>query len=273
MDITLLKIKNRKGLKTEMLVYKYISKKMVVLSLAYFMVITISSIVSATKGISNSLFDYILNFRGGGSASVLTLTVGVLPILALVIPMLMDQFESDMIVVRVRRKRKLFYEHFNLSIYVSACLTILMALSGIAASLIATGHANNLWGTKEGTLYFWLDNKNYFPLYISHVTSLKVWGYILTSRFLAILFIATCIIFLKLILRKNIYVFFVSLILLGIDGFSSERLSLFMGRARMKMDTWLAPEDQLFNLGYFILVIIILSLICLKRYDKKEFYQ
>lgn len=253
-----------------MINFRFISKRMAILSLVYFMFIVIMS--TKTRGISNSLFDFVANIRWGGSASVLTLTLGVLPLLALVLPLLMDRLESDMIVIRIKQKRRLFYGHFSLSIFISAFFTFLMAISGIVGSLIATGHVDNLWGTKEGTIYFLLENKSYFQLYPPHVTSGKIWTYLLSSRFLAILFMATFVIFLKAFLRKNIYVFFISLIILGSDGLFTDRFSLFLGRVGITLDTWISPGDQLFNLIYLALWIIVMSFLCIKLYDKKEFY-
>ncbi|MDC3414319.1 hypothetical protein NC797_14905 [Aquibacillus sp. 3ASR75-11] len=256
-----------------MIEFKFASNKLFVLSVVYFMAVIIVSILSgAANGVSNSLFDYVSNNRGGGSASIMPLVLGVLPVIALVLPLMIDQLEKDMIVLRLKHKRKLFYSHFIFSILTSAFFTLVMVLGGIIASFILTGNIDNLWGTKEGTIYFLLDNKAYFPLYIPSVTSVKVWAYIISSRFLATLFIATCVIFLKLILKKNIYVFFVALILFGTDAFFSGRYSLFLGKTRINLETWISPEDQMFNIVYFIFGIVIVYLICLRNYDKKEFY-
>ncbi|PLR78603.1 hypothetical protein CU633_05080 [Bacillus sp. V3-13] len=251
---------------------KNISIRMLILIIAYFIGIVIVSVITADNAISNSLFDYVSNVRWGGSAGIMPLVLGALPIFAIILPLLMDQFERDTFVLRIKQKRNLFYNHFIFSIFLSACFTIIMALGGIIASFILTGHINNLWGSEEGMVYFLLDNKEYFPLYVPHVTSVKVWAYVLSSRFLAILFIATCVIFLKLILKKNIYVFFAALVILGTDGLVPEQFSLFLGRARITLETWITPADQWFNLVYFVFGIFVLSLICLRIYDKKEFY-
>ena len=152
-------------------------------------------------------------------------------------------------------------------------MTLIIVASGIAAAFIITGHVQNLWGTKAGSLYFLLDNKALFPLYIPHVTSIKIWAYIISSRFLATLFICVWVILLKLLLKKNIYAFFVSLILLTMtDSFLPEQYNLFLGRTKVSMDAWLDTESLLFNIGYFLLVIIVLFFFCTNRYDKKEFY-
>ena len=82
-----------------MLVHKFLSKRMLLIIMAYFMVIVIFSIYSATKVLNNSLFDYVLNLRGGGSADSFTLSIGALPILALMLPLIMDRFENEMIVL------------------------------------------------------------------------------------------------------------------------------------------------------------------------------
>lgn len=252
--------------------FKYISMKTMIISFAYFMGMIIFSIIVAARGTSNSLFDFVSNFRGGGSADMLAIILGVLPIIAFVFPLLMDRKETDMVVIRIKRKQKLFYDHFVLSLMISAIFTIIMAISGIISAYIVTGHVQNLWGTKAGTLYFLLENKSFFPLYIPHVTSFKVWAYLLGSRFLATLFIAIFVVFLKTVLKKNAWVFFFTLILLGTDGLFTDRFSLFLGRVQIKMDTWLSPSDQWFNLIYFILWIVILSFLSLKFYEKKEFF-
>lgn len=257
----------------KMLDFKYVTPKMMAVGLAYFIFINGLSIVNASKGMSNSLFDYVINMRGGGSADILTLVLGVLPLFSLIIPLLMDQTERSAVVLRVRRKRRLYMSHVFFAAMVSALLTATMALTGLFASWIETGHVHNLWGSEKGTIYFLLDDKNVFPLYIPHVTSVKVWAYILSSRFLALLFIAVFVIFLKASIKKNVYVFFTSLILLGTDGLFSERWSLFLGKAQIKLETWLAPTEQIFNLTYFLLGIAVMFFIGAKIYDRKEFYQ
>lgn len=256
-----------------MLVGKFLPTRLFVICLAYFMIMVIVGIYSATRAFNNSLFDYVINLRGGGSADVIPIYLGALPILALMLPLLIDKFEGEMIVLRIQNKRKLFYQYLAFSIVLSAVLTLLMVVSGIVASLILTGNLDNLWGDKSGALYFILDNKAYFALYISHVTSGKIWSYIVSSRFLTLLFICSWILFLKLLLKRNIYTFIVSVLLLTlIDSFLPNQFNLFIGRSRIPLDLWLDPFGQLFNLGYFFLIIIILSYISLHLYDKKEFY-
>lgn len=252
--------------------FRYISNRMVIFSLAYFLVIVAAGVVIASRGFSNSLFDYVSNLQIGGSASAFTLSTGVLPLFAVVIPLLIDQKESDMIVIRMKKKEQLFYQHFIFSVLISVLFTLLMAAGGIIGSLLEIGHIGNLWDAKEGAIYFLLDNKSFFPFYAPEVTTVKVWAYLLSSRFLATLFIATCVIFLKCILKKNSYVFFAAIILIGTDGIFPERYSLFLGRASIEMDTWIDHAGQLFNLVYFVLGIVIFFFACLKMYEKKEFY-
>lgn len=255
-----------------MLGCKFFSMKMISFSTAYFLLVMVINIIEASRKTSNSLFDYILNLRWGGSADILVLSVGILPVLALVIPMVMDRMESSMIITRMEHKGKLLSYYVLPAFYISIFFTLLMAAGGIVAALIDTGHIHNLWGSEKGMIYFLLDNKSHFPIYVPHVTSLKVWGYILSSRFMAILFMSMCIIFLKLVLRKNMYVFFVSLIVIGSDSLFLNRFSLFTGRVRITMDTWLSLGDQLFNLVYFLLGITILYYLCQILYQKKDFY-
>ncbi|MFC0190065.1 hypothetical protein ACFFJY_17350 [Fictibacillus aquaticus] len=245
--------------------------KMALLSIGFVLVITVIGTVNASGLANNSLFDFLSPFKGGGSAGMLVLLAGILPMIAIVMPLLMDQVENDMIVVRIKKKRKLFYEHVFFAVGLTVFLTSLIIVIGVVGSLISTGQLTNLWGTKEGSLYFWLDNKDYFQLYVPRVTSGKVWSYIIGSRFLVILFMILMVIFLKLLLRKNVYVFFTSLILWLGDGLFFDQYSLFTGQARISMELWLSPEDQLFNLIYFLLWITVLFFICLKIYDKKEF--
>lgn len=240
----------------------YFSKKLWVFSCFYLIGIIIIGVVIASKGISNSLFDYEMNFREGGSASTLILLIGVLPALSLSLPLLIDRMENDMVVLRVKQKRQLFYNLFFFSIWLSVCFTFLMAFGGMIGSYLYTGQVHNLWVTKKGTIYYLLKNKEYFPFYISHVTSFKVWTYLLISRFLVVLFIATFLIFLKAFLKKNNYVFLIALIF----------VSFFLGKFRIKMGTWLSPEDLIFNLVSFIVIIIVCSVLSLNLYKKKEFY-
>lgn len=240
----------------------FFSKKIWIFSCVYLIGVICIGVAIASKGISNSLFDYEMNFREGGSASILILLTGVLPALTISLPLLIDRMENDMVVLRVKQKRQLFYDLFFFSIWISVCFTFLMALCGIIGAYLYTGHVHNLWGTKEGTIYYLLKNKEYFPFYISHVTSFKVWTYLLISRFLAVLFIATFVIFLKAFLKKNSYVFLVALII----------VSFFLGKFRVKMVTWLSPGDLIFHLVSFMVLIFVCSILSLNLYKKKEFY-
>ncbi|MCM3738561.1 hypothetical protein M3215_22990 [Bacillus cytotoxicus] len=250
----------------------YLSPLMILLSFTYFMIVCVGNTIGATRGMSNSLFDYIVNLRGGGSCGNGLLLFGILPILALLLPLLMDRMENEMIITRLQNKRALLYEHFLFSIGISVIFTSLMALVGIVVAFVETGKLTNLWGTKEGMLYFLLDNKSTFSAYLPHVTSGKIWLYVLASRFLAVLFMAMFIIFLKLVLKKNIYVLFVSLVLFASDGYVSTDTPIFIKKIDISIDTWLKSNDQLFNLIYFIVWIVLLFLISMKQYDKKEFY-
>jgi len=103
-----------------------------------------------------------------------------------------------MVVIRIRNKKELFYQHLVFSIVISAIFVILMVLAGGMASNLLTGNVKNLWPTEKGSIYFYLENKTSFPIYIPHLTSFKVWLYLISSRFLAILSIAVLLIFLKL---------------------------------------------------------------------------
>ncbi|GAE48053.1 hypothetical protein JCM21738_5128 [Mesobacillus boroniphilus JCM 21738] len=117
-----------------------------------------------------------------------------------------------------------------------------------------------------------IENKDSFSQYISYFENIRVWGSIISSRFLSVLFIATAVIFLKTVLKKNILVFFSAIIILGTDGILFNQFSLFLGKAKMNLDTWLDSEEQWFNFLYFILVITVFYLVSRKIYDKKEFY-
>lgn len=235
------------------------------------MVVVFASIYSATRPFNNSLFDYVINLRGGGGANMLTLNMGVLPIFALLIPLIIDNLESEMVVLRIRNKREIFYKYLIFIFIFSAIMTLCMVLSGIVASLIFTGNVENLWGDKLGALYYLLDNKAYFQLYIPHVKTVNLFAYIISSRFFALVFMGIWIILLKITLKKNIYTFIASILLLNIiDDFLP--IKLFLGRARIPVDLLLDSSGQLFNLGYFLIVIFILSYICMIIYEKREFY-
>lgn len=227
----------------------------------------------ASKSLSNSIFDYVINLQGGGSASVTSIAVGVLPVLSLVLPLLIDHTQNEMVILRIREKRKLYYNQFLINIFISVFITLCMVVVGVIATLIFQGSISNLWGSKAGTLYFLLDNKSLFSIYKPHVGTFEVWIYIISSRFLGILFMATSICFLKALLKKNVYVFFLALLLLGTDSLFSEKFSFCLGRLKTSMSIWVSPSDQLFNLIYFVFGIAVLSLITLKLYDRKEFYK
>ena len=201
---------------------------------------------------------------------MLPLNIGVLPIFALLIPLIIDNLESEMIVLRIRNKREIYYKYLIFVFIFSAIMTLCMVLSGIVASLIFTGNVENLWGDKSGALYYLLDNKAYFQLYIPHVKTFNLLVYIICSRFFALVFMGIWIIFLKITLKKNISTFIASILLLNIiDDFLP--IKLFLGRARIPVDLLLDSYGQLFNLGYFLIIIFILSYICMIIYDKREF--
>ena len=252
--------------------HKYVPQKTSIYFMAYFLLIMIVSIIVADRESSNSLFDYIVNLRMGGSASIMTLVFGVLPILAILLPTMIDKYEQDIVVLRIKQKRKLLNRLFIFSIFLSALFTIVMMMGGIVASWFINGHIENFWPSKKGTVYFLIENKDSFSQYIPYFENIRVWGSIVSSRFLSVLFIATAVIFLKTVLKKNILVFFSAIIILGTDGIFFNQFSLFLGKAKMNLDTWLDPEEQWFNFLYFILVITVFYLVSRKIYDKKEFY-
>ncbi|WP_346207983.1 hypothetical protein NSS91_01350 [Caldifermentibacillus hisashii] len=141
------------------------------------------------------------------------------------------------------------------------------------ASNLLTGSVKNLWPTEKGSIYFYLENKTSFPIYIPQLTSFKVWLYIISSRFLAILSIAVLLIFLKLVLKKNSYVLLVSLLfLLGSGGLFPGHFHLFLGYIDIDPELWISPEHQLFTLVYHLFWIVLLFILCQWLYKKKEFY-
>lgn len=158
----------------------------------------IFDIHQAREFMNNSLFDFIVHPLSGGSAGTLTIFLGIYPVLAILIPLIVDKMENDMVVIRIQNKKELFYQHLVFSIVISAIFVILMVLAGGMASNLLTGNVKNLWPTEKGSIYFYLENKTSFPIYIPHLTSFKVWLYLISSRFLAILSIAVLLIFLKL---------------------------------------------------------------------------
>ncbi|MEN0664886.1 hypothetical protein [Caldifermentibacillus hisashii] len=252
---------------------KYMPKLWVLLLFGYFLLLMILDIHQAREFISNSLFDFIVHPLSGGSAGTLTLFLGIYPVLAILIPLIVDKMENDMVVIRIRNKKELFYQHFIFSIVISAIFVIVMVLAGGMASNLLTGSVKNLWPTEKGSIYFYLENKTSFPIYIPQLTSFKVWLYIISSRFLAILSIAVLLIFLKLVLKKNSYVLLVSLLfLLGSGGLFPGHFHLFLGYIDIDPKLWISPEHQLFTLVYHLFWIVLLFILCQWLYKKKEFY-
>lgn len=255
-----------------MIDFRHLSLKMGLLSVGYFSIILAGSSIAASRIGSNSLFDFVANLQSGGTTGNFVLAIGALPLLAFILPSLIDMSEQDHMVLRLQDKTRLYTHHFTFSVIASGVLTLLMALAGILASTLVVGHVDNLWTTKQGTVYFLLKNKDLLQLYIPNLLSWKLWAYILASRFLALLFMASSIIALKLLLQKNTLVFFSALILFATDALLPQGFSLFLGRTNIKLDTLLSPSELWFNLVYFLLGIVLLSILCRYLYRKKEFY-
>lgn len=252
---------------------KFVPKALLIFIFIYFLFILTISILITLEFKSNSLFDFLSHPISGGSASVFTLLFGIFPILAILIPQILDNSERAMFVIRVPQKSKLFNEHFVFLLIISTFFTLSIIFSGILASYFITGQVQNLWQTEEGTVFFYLENKSVFSLYKPYLTSFKVWSYILLSRFLIILLLAQLLVFLKLVLKRNIIVIFISLLLFGMERLFIHRFSLIMGHVDISIETWISPEDQYFNLLYFIFWIVLLFFICQRLYKKKEFYK
>ncbi len=87
---------------------KYMPKLWVLLLFGYFLLIMILDIHQAREFISNSLFDFIVHPLSGGSAGTLTLFPGIYPVLAILIPLIVDKMENDMVVIRIRKKKSFF---------------------------------------------------------------------------------------------------------------------------------------------------------------------
>jgi hypothetical protein len=251
---------------------EFFNKRMYYMVLFYLAIVTIASIASAQRDGGNSLFDYIVGLRFGGTASTFVLLIGVFPLIAIILPMLVDQMEQEMFILRIQDKKQLLKNHIVFSVVISIFITIWMVASGVVSSFVINGHINNLWQKREGTVYFLLEKKEFFEMYIPYFVSWKVWLYIIASRFLGILFMALFILLLKMIIKKNMFIFFLALFLFGVDGFLPKDFSFFLGRIQITLDTWLSVEEQLFNVIYFLLGITICLYICFKRYEKKEFY-
>ncbi|MEK4974927.1 hypothetical protein NSQ89_21620 [Niallia sp. FSL R7-0648] len=251
---------------------KLLNKRTYFLVIIYLAIITVASVVSAKRDGGNSLFDYVVNLRFGGTASDFVLLMGVFPLISIIIPVLIDQMEKEMFVLRIWDKKRVFKNHFIFSIIISVFFIIWMVASGVISSFIINGHINNLWQTREGTVYFLLEKKEIFEMYIPYFVSWKVWLYIIASRFLGILFMSLFILLLKTIIKKNTFIFFLALFLFGVDGLLPNDFSFFLGRMQITLDTWVSVEEKLFNVIYFLLGITICWYICFKRYEKKEFY-
>ena len=251
---------------------KFVHKRIYFFAIIYLTIITVASVVSAKRDGGNSLFDYIVGLRFGGTASTFVLLIGVFPLIAMILPMLVDQMEQEMFILRIQDKKKLLKNHIVFSAVISIFITIWMVASGVISSFIINGHINNLWQTREGTVYFLLEKKEIFEMYIPYFVSWKVWLYIIASRFLGILFMSLFILLLKTIIKKNTFIFFLALFLFGVDGLLPNDFSFFLGRMQITLDTWVSVEEKLFNVIYFLLGITICWYICFKRYEKKEFY-
>ena len=252
--------------------YPFLSIGFVFICFSYYFLIVFFMTIQASNEMSNSLFDYVIHLRGGGSASTETIMLGVLPIILLLLPMYNDQIEKYMVILRLKDRRVIHKHQFFFSLTLAFFLTVWMVIIGVGDAWIEIGHLSNLWESKEGMFYYFLDNKATFSFYKPYITSGRVWFYILLSRFLAILCLTMFVWFLKLLLRKNVNVFFGVILFFSIDGLLSKKFSLFMGRVKVNLDTWASPGDQWFNLLYFVLVIIILYMINLKMYQNREFY-
>lgn len=206
---------------------KLLNKRTYFLVIIYLAIITVASVVSAKRDGGNSLFDYVVNLRFGGTASDFVLLMGVFPLISIIIPVLIDQMEKEMFVLRIWDKKRVFKNHFIFSIIISVFFIIWMVASGVISSFIINGHINNLWQTREGTVYFLLEKKEIFEMYIPYFVSWKVWLYIIASRFLGILFMSLFILLLKTIIKKNTFIFFLALFLFGVDGLLPNDFSFF----------------------------------------------
>lgn len=141
---------------------KYMPKLWVLLLFGYFLLLMILDIHQAREFISNSLFDFIVHPLSGGSAGTLTLFLGIYPVLAILIPLIVDKMENDMVVIRIRNKKELFYQHFIFSIVISAIFVIVMVLAGGMASNLLTGSVKIYGQQKKDQFIFILRIKHPF---------------------------------------------------------------------------------------------------------------
>jgi hypothetical protein len=254
-----------------MITHKFLPKKTAICMILYLITIIIFSIHYVMDFKSDSLFDFINHPVGGGSASTFTILYGVFPFIAILLPRVIDNLEKDTVILRIRQKRKLLYHYFAFSLIISACITILMALTGVLAAYLFTGNVQNLWQYESGSFYFYLENKSVFSIYIPYLSSVKIWLYLLFSRFLGIFTFSALIIFLKQVCKKNSYVFFFTLFLFGAESLFSKRINILFGYMHIEKETWISPSDQLFAIFYFLFWIVLFFIICQKLFDKKEF--
>ncbi|EOR25925.1 hypothetical protein A499_03408 [Niallia nealsonii AAU1] len=68
--------------------------------LFYLAIVTIASIASAQHDGGNSLFDYIVGLRFGGTASTFVLLIGVFPLIAMIFPIIVDQMETGNVCIK-----------------------------------------------------------------------------------------------------------------------------------------------------------------------------
>lgn len=85
--------------------FNFFNKRMYYMGLIYLAIVTIASVASAQRDGGNSLFDYIVGLRFGGTASTFVLLIGVFPLIAMILPMLVDQMEQEMFILRIQDKK------------------------------------------------------------------------------------------------------------------------------------------------------------------------
>jgi hypothetical protein len=250
----------------------YISRKISAACFLYFFLIILASIVIANNGPSNSLFDYMINLQAGGSASDFVLLFGAVPIIALALPFIIDKIDNEMIVTRFQDKNKILKYHILFGFLASVIITIVMIISGWIAAYLLQGHIVNLWDNEAGMVYFLLDNKMHFPFYVPHVNTTKILSYIISTRFLFIFMVIMLTIFLKYLLRKNIYIFSILIVLFASNLLIIYDFHLLIEPIRFHITLILSTRDKLFNIVYLLFCISLLFILTKKLQDRKEFF-
>ncbi|SDJ81972.1 hypothetical protein [Sediminibacillus albus] len=251
----------------------YWSWKLLVAGLLYLLLVIMASIAMSLSGpYKHSLFDFIVNLRGGGSAGATVLLYGTLPIITLVFPLMIDRMETVIVVTRLKQQKQLFSQHVIFAVCFNFLLICLMAVAGLSAAYFLTGSLDNLWGEESGAIYYFLDNKAHFPFYVPHVTGWKVWFYIWSNRFFYLMMVSMFVLCFQTVFQKKTLTFIGMMILFGTPFPYLLDFSVFLHPIHIEMPLWLSWQDQMFNLVYLLFWNAVAYFLASRLYTKKEFF-